>query len=147
GRPRGSVRYLAPRISAACECRRSWAGTRDLTYSQTTMIRGIEPWLRLGSCLLAIFAVGGWLGSYGGEDSPNDISCGLFAGKVGVPRLLQSAQRRNIPFTWFWPGHFASQHGGESALMKNIAQDFKQRYLRNAKYARAQASGLLVFWA
>ncbi|GAA4115071.1 polysaccharide deacetylase family protein [Enteractinococcus coprophilus] len=50
-------------------------------------------------------AVGGWLGSYGGEDSPNDISRGLFAGEVGVPRLLQLAQRRNIPFTWFWPGH------------------------------------------
>jgi len=50
-------------------------------------------------------AVRGWFGSYGGEDSPNDISRGLFAGEVGVPRLLQSAQRRNIPFTWFWPGH------------------------------------------
>lgn len=50
-------------------------------------------------------AVGGWLGSYGGEDSPNDISRGLFAGEVGVPRLLQLAQRRNLPFTWFWPGH------------------------------------------
>lgn len=50
-------------------------------------------------------AVGGWLGSYGGQDSPNDISRGMFAGEVGVPRLLQLAQRRNIPFTWFWPGH------------------------------------------
>jgi hypothetical protein len=28
-------------------------------------------------------AVAGWLGSYGGEDSPDDISCGLFAGEVG----------------------------------------------------------------
>ena len=25
-------------------------------------------------------AVAGWLGSYGGEDSPDDISRGLFAG-------------------------------------------------------------------
>lgn len=50
-------------------------------------------------------AVGGWLGSYGGQDSPNDISRGMFAGEVGVPRLLQLAQRRNISFTWFWPGH------------------------------------------
>ena len=33
-------------------------------------------------------AVAGWLGSYGGEDSPDDISRGLFAGEVGVPRLL-----------------------------------------------------------
>ncbi len=50
-------------------------------------------------------AVGGWLGSYGGEDSPGDISRGMFAGEVGVPRLLQLAQRRGIPVTWFWPGH------------------------------------------
>ena len=27
-------------------------------------------------------AVGGWLGSYGGEDSPDDISRGIFAGEV-----------------------------------------------------------------
>ena len=30
-------------------------------------------------------AVAGWLGSYGGEDSPDDISRGLFAGEVGTP--------------------------------------------------------------
>jgi peptidoglycan-N-acetylglucosamine deacetylase len=34
-------------------------------------------------------AVAGWLGSYGGEDSPDDISRGLFAGEVGSPRLLE----------------------------------------------------------
>jgi hypothetical protein len=34
-------------------------------------------------------AVAGWLGSYGGEDSPDDISRGLFAGEVGSPRLLK----------------------------------------------------------
>lgn len=33
-------------------------------------------------------AVAGWLGSYGGEDSPDDISRGLFAGEVGSLRLL-----------------------------------------------------------
>ncbi|KAF5303115.1 hypothetical protein FQR65_LT19042 [Abscondita terminalis] len=31
-------------------------------------------------------AVAGWLGSYGGEDSPDDISRGLFAGEVGSIR-------------------------------------------------------------
>ena len=31
----------------------------------------------------------GWLGSYGGEDSPDDISRGLFAGEIGSPRLLK----------------------------------------------------------
>ena len=34
-------------------------------------------------------AVAGWLGSYGGEDSPCDITRGLFAGEVGSPRLLR----------------------------------------------------------
>ena len=33
-------------------------------------------------------AVAGWLGSYGGEDSPDDISRGMFSGEVGTPRLL-----------------------------------------------------------
>jgi peptidoglycan/xylan/chitin deacetylase (PgdA/CDA1 family) len=50
-------------------------------------------------------AVGGWLGSYGGEDSPCDISRGLFAGEVGVPRLLELFRRYELPTTWFWPGH------------------------------------------
>ncbi|RKT55690.1 polysaccharide deacetylase family protein [Saccharothrix australiensis] len=50
-------------------------------------------------------AVGGWLGSYGGEDSPCDISRGLFAGEVGVPRMLELFRRKGIPSTWFWPGH------------------------------------------
>lgn len=50
-------------------------------------------------------AVGGWLGSYGGEDSPGDISRGLFAGEVGVPRLRKLMNRHQIPATWFWPGH------------------------------------------
>ncbi|MFE3825605.1 polysaccharide deacetylase [Streptomyces sp. NPDC059092] len=50
-------------------------------------------------------AVGGWLGSYGGEDSPCDISRGLFAGEVGVPRMLELFRRREMTMTWFWPGH------------------------------------------
>lgn len=50
-------------------------------------------------------AVGGWLGSYGGEDSPDDISRGLFAGEVGVPRLNKLLERYGLPATWFWPGH------------------------------------------
>jgi len=50
-------------------------------------------------------AVGGWLGSYGGEDSPDDISRGVFAGEVGVPRLLELFRRKDIQQTWFWPGH------------------------------------------
>ncbi|WP_053958211.1 polysaccharide deacetylase family protein [Sulfobacillus thermosulfidooxidans] len=50
-------------------------------------------------------AVAGWLGSYNGEDSPDDISRGLFAGEVGVPRLLKLFSKYNIATTWFVPGH------------------------------------------
>src|SRR5476649_896005 len=50
-------------------------------------------------------AVAGWLGSYGGDDSPDDISRGLFAGEVGAPRLLKLFGRLGIKTTWFIPGH------------------------------------------
>ena len=50
-------------------------------------------------------AVAGWLGSYGGEDSPDDISRGLFSGEVGSPRLLKLFERFGIKTTWFIPGH------------------------------------------
>ncbi|BDA06957.1 polysaccharide deacetylase family protein [Helicobacter pylori] len=52
-----------------------------------------------------IDAVAGWLGSYGGEDSPDDISRGLFAGEVGIPRLLKLFKKYHLPATWFVPGH------------------------------------------
>ena len=50
-------------------------------------------------------AVAGWLGSYGGEDSPDDISRGLFAGDVGAPRLLKLFAEQQLRTTWFIPGH------------------------------------------
>ena len=50
-------------------------------------------------------AVGGWLGSYGGEDSPDDISRGLFAGEIGTPRLLKLFDKVGVKTTWFIPGH------------------------------------------
>ncbi len=53
-----------------------------------------------------IDAVAGWLGSYGGEDSPDDISRGLFAGEVGIPRLLKLFKKYHLPATWFAPGAF-----------------------------------------
>ncbi|HUF82723.1 MAG TPA: polysaccharide deacetylase [Burkholderiales bacterium] len=63
-------------------------------------------------------AVSGWLGSYGGEDSNTDISRGLFAGEVGVPRLLQLFDRWGIKATWFAPGHSIETFPGE---MKRVA--------------------------
>jgi len=52
-----------------------------------------------------IDAVAGWLGSYGGEDSPNDIQRGLFSGEVGIPRLLALFAKYDIRASWFIPGH------------------------------------------
>lgn len=50
-------------------------------------------------------AVAGWLGSYGGAQSPSDISRGVFAGAVGTPRLLALFERLGLTVTWFVPGH------------------------------------------
>lgn len=50
-------------------------------------------------------AVAGWLGSYGGEDSPDDISRGMFAGEIGTVRLLDLFKKYNLKTTWFIPGH------------------------------------------
>jgi peptidoglycan-N-acetylglucosamine deacetylase len=58
-----------------------------------------------------IDAVGGWLGSYGGEDSPDDISRGVFAGEVGTPRIVKLFGRYGIRQTFFWPGHSVETFG------------------------------------
>lgn len=50
-------------------------------------------------------AVAGWLGSYGGQDSPCDISRGVFAGEVGTPRLLKLFDKYDLKTTWMIPGH------------------------------------------
>jgi peptidoglycan/xylan/chitin deacetylase (PgdA/CDA1 family) len=50
-------------------------------------------------------AVAGWLGSYGGQDSPHDISRGVYAGEVGTPRLLRLFKKYGIRTSWFIPGH------------------------------------------
>jgi peptidoglycan/xylan/chitin deacetylase (PgdA/CDA1 family) len=50
-------------------------------------------------------AVAGWLGSYGGEDSLQDIQRGLFAGQIGIPRLVKMFDRYEVKATFFTPGH------------------------------------------
>lgn len=50
-------------------------------------------------------AVAGWLGSYGGTDSPGDISRGVFAGEVGMPRILKLFDRFDLKQSFFIPGH------------------------------------------
>jgi len=64
-------------------------------------------------------AVAGWLGSYGGEDSPDDISRGLFAGEVGSMRLLDLFDKFGIKTTWFIPGHSAETFPEQ---MKEVAK-------------------------
>ena len=62
-------------------------------------------------------AVAGWLGSYGGEDSPDDISRGLFAGEVGTPRLVKLFDRLGIKTTWFIPGHSIESFPKETEMI------------------------------
>src|ERR1700742_2463082 len=50
-------------------------------------------------------AVAAWIGTFGGADSPHDISRGMFAGEVGSQRLLKLFARYGIKTTWFIPGH------------------------------------------
>ncbi len=61
---------------------------------------------RIEICIgIDVDAVSGWLGSYGGQDSPNDIQRGMFAGEIGSLRLLKLFERVSITTTWFIPGH------------------------------------------
>ena len=62
-------------------------------------------------------AVAGWLGSYGGEDSPDDISRGIFAGEVGTPRLLKLFDRIGVKTTWFIPGHSIETYPDETRMI------------------------------
>lgn len=52
-----------------------------------------------------IDSVAGWIGSYGGGDSPSDIQRGIFAGEVGIPRLLKLFRKYDLRTSFFIPGH------------------------------------------
>jgi hypothetical protein len=49
-----------------------------------------------------IDSVAGWIGSYGGQDSPSDIQRGVFATEVGVPRLLRLFDKYDMKSTFFY---------------------------------------------
>ncbi|KAF8889309.1 glycoside hydrolase/deacetylase [Infundibulicybe gibba] len=68
-------------------------------------------------------AVAGWLGSYGGEDSPAEISRGMFAGEVGVPRLLKLFAKYGIVTTWFIPGHSLETFPNEMAAVRDAGHE------------------------
>ena len=52
-----------------------------------------------------IDSVAGWIGSYGGGDSPSDIQRGIFASEVGNIRLLNLFKKYNLKTSFFIPGH------------------------------------------
>ncbi|MGD9892413.1 MAG: polysaccharide deacetylase family protein, partial [Dehalococcoidia bacterium] len=52
-----------------------------------------------------IDAVAGWIGSYGGAESPSDIQRGVWAGEIGVIRLLKLFEGYQLKASWFIPGH------------------------------------------
>ncbi len=52
-----------------------------------------------------IDSVAGWIGSYGGGDSPSDIQRGIFASEVGNIRLLRLFKKYGLKTTFFIPGH------------------------------------------
>ena len=68
-------------------------------------------------------AVAGWLGSYGGENSPLDISRGMFAGEIGVPRLLDLFREFGIRVTWFVPGHSVETFPEQSAAIVEVGHE------------------------
>ncbi|KAG2103058.1 carbohydrate esterase family 4 protein [Suillus discolor] len=68
-------------------------------------------------------AVAGWLGSYGGEDSPLDISRGMYAGEVGVWRVLKLLDKYNIKATWFIPGHSLETFPKEMAAVRDAGHE------------------------
>lgn len=68
-------------------------------------------------------AVAGWLGSYGGEDSPLDISRGMYAGEVGVLRVLKLLDKYNIKATWFIPGHSLETFPNEMAAVRDAGHE------------------------
>lgn len=60
-------------------------------------------------CLTFDFdAVSPWIHVDDGErNSPTNRSRGVFGAEVGTPRILEFLERRDLPSTWFVPGHTA----------------------------------------
>ncbi len=68
-------------------------------------------------------AVSLWLGSFGGEDSPCDISRGVHAGKVGTPRLLDLLDKYQIKTTWNITGHSIESFPKESEMVVHAGHE------------------------
>jgi peptidoglycan/xylan/chitin deacetylase (PgdA/CDA1 family) len=68
-------------------------------------------------------AVAGWIGSYGGAESPDDISRGLFAGEIGTPRLLELFDRAGLRTTWFIPGHSIETFPEQTKMVRDAGHE------------------------
>ncbi|KAE8153601.1 hypothetical protein BDV25DRAFT_149147 [Aspergillus avenaceus] len=68
-------------------------------------------------------AVAGWIGSYGGADSANDISRGIWAATVGTERMLKLFAKYNIKCTWFIPGHTLESFPEEMAAVRDAGHE------------------------
>lgn len=53
----------------------------------------------------------------------SDISRGLFAGTIGVRRLLKLFEKHNIKTTWFIPGHSLETFPEECALIRDAGHE------------------------
>ena len=68
-------------------------------------------------------AVAGWLGSYMGDDSPGDISRGVFAAEVGMPRILTLFERFGLKQSWFIPGHTIESFPAQTDLVAKAGHE------------------------
>jgi len=80
----------------------SSAASADKQSSETVDMARKEILCAFGT---DIDSVAGWIGSYGGGDSPSDIQRGVFAGEVGTIRLLNLFRKYNLKTSFFIPGH------------------------------------------
>ena len=68
-------------------------------------------------------AVSLWLGSFGGEDSPGDISRGVHAAKLGTPRLLDLLDKHDIKTTWNITGHSIESFPKEAKMVADAGHE------------------------
>ena len=68
-------------------------------------------------------AVSLWIGSFGGADSPCDISRGVFGAKRGVPRLLDLFKKYGITTTWHLTGHSMESFPKAAEMVVNAGHE------------------------
>jgi hypothetical protein len=83
-----------------------------------------------------IDAVAGWIGSYGGADSPYDIQRGVWAGEVGTPRLLKLFEKYDLKTSWFIPGHSIETFPDQVRMVAEAGT----RLVPTATYTRTQSA-------